>query len=545
MLENTGFELDFVIQYSHDILKESIMAYISGMDRNQAQMFPEYLEDYVNDDNPVRVIDTFVESLDLKKLQFTKVNSGGPGAPSYNPKDLLKLYLYGYMNGIRSSRKLEKATYVNIEIIWLIRKLRPDFKTIADFRKENKNQLKQILKEFNLLCKDWSLFGGELVAVDGTKFRADNSKKNNYNKKKIDRQLKYIEERTEEYLKILDESDKEESEIHPQYTVEQLKEKIEELEKRKEFYKDLEHKIENSTDNEISTTDPEARMMDNKKNGLEVNYNVQIAVDAKNKLILATEVTNKPSDQGHLNEMAQAAKETLGIGEKDTLKVTADKGYYQAEDLIACDENGTETYITHQTYSNATGNPEYYSNKFKYDSSEDVYICPEGQKLYRTNHKVENPDQIKYKNFRACRNCPNKDKCTKSGKGRVINRGKHQDFLDVVDARTLKNMDIYHQRQMIVEHPFGTVKRTMNAGYFLTRGLKSVRAEADLIFLAYNIKRAINIMGVKEILRRIEAIILISYGKTKASCIFSLIINLEKHITDFYIGQTGDLRYCV
>jgi hypothetical protein len=166
---------------------------------------------------------------------------------------------------------------------------------------------------------------------------------------------------------------------------------------KEEFYKDLEHKIENSTDNEISTTDPDARMMDNKKNGLEVNYNVQIAVDSKNKLILATEVTNKPSDQGHLNDMAQAAKETLGIGENGTLKVTADKGYYQAEDLIACDENGTETYITHQTYSNATGNPEYYSNKFKYDSSEDVYICPEGQKLYRTNHKAEKPDQIKYK----------------------------------------------------------------------------------------------------------------------------------------------------
>jgi transposase len=520
------------------------MAYIEGMNRNQAQMFPEYLDNYVDDNNPVRAIEAFIDSLDLKKLQFTKVNLRGPGAPSYNPSDLLKLYLYGYMNSLRSSRKLEKATYINIEVIWLIRKLHPDFKTIADFRKENKKQLKQIFKEFNLLCKDWSLFGGELVAVDGTKFRADNSKKNNYNKKKIDRQLKYIEDKSEEYLKALDEGDNQ-PDITPKYTVEQLKEKIEKLEKRKEFYNDLEHKIKNSEDNEISTTDPDARMMDNKKNGLEVSYNVQIAVDSKNKLILATEVTNKPSDQGHLNDMAQAAKETLGIGEKDTLEVTADKGYYQAEDLKKCEENGTVTYITHQTYSNATGNPEYYSEKFKYDSKEDIYTCPEGQKLYRTKHKAEVPEKILYKNYRSCKNCPNKDKCTKSSKGRIISRSIDQDFLDIVDARTLDNMDKYHQRQMIVEHPFGTVKRTMNAGYFLTRGLKSVEAEADLTFVVYNIKRVINILGVKEIVRRIEAKISLIYSKTKASCIFSYKTNLEKQITDFYIGQIGNLRDCV
>ena len=507
------------------------MAYIEGANRDQAQMFPEYLENYVSDDNPVRVIEAFVVNLDLKKLMFTKTNSSGPGAPKYNPKDLLKLYLYGYLNSLRSSRKLEKATYNNIEVIWLIKKLHPDFKTIADFRKENKEQLKQIFKEFNLLCKDWNLFGGELVAVDGTKFRADNSKKNNYNKKKINRQLKYLEEKSEEYLKALEEGDNE-SEINPKYTVEQLKKKIEDLAKRKDFYQDLEHKIENSEDNEISTTDADARMMDNKKNGLEVNFNVQIAVDSKNKLILATEVTNKPSDQGHFNDMAQAAKETLGIGEKDKLEVTADKGYYQVDDLKKCEENGTVTYLTHQKYSNATGNPEYYSEKFKYDSKEDIYICPEGQKLYKTKNKVEAPEKLLYKNFRICKNCPNKDKCTKSDKGRIISRNKDQEFLDIVDARTLNNMDKYHQRQMIVEHPFGTVKRTMNAGYFLTRGLISVGAEADLTFLAYNIKRVINILGVKEIVRKIEARINHIYNKLKASCIFSFSLIFEKYTSD-------------
>lgn len=507
------------------------MAYIEGYDRNQAQMLPEFLDNYVDNENPVRVIEAFVDSLNLQGYGFTKIDKGGRGAPSYNPADLTKLYLYGYTNNIRSSRKLEKSTYVNIEVMWLIRKLHPDFKTIADFRKENQEQLIQIFKEFNLLCKEWKLFGGSLVAVDGTKFRANNSKKNNYNKKKIDRQLKYIDEKTNEYLNALDLEDKEsESEIKPKYTVEELKRKIEDLKERQVFYKELEQQLENSEDNEISTTDPDSRLMDNKKNGLEVNYNVQIAVDEKNKLILATDVTNKPSDQGHLNDMVQAAKETLGVSEKETIEAIADKGYYQAEDLIKCEENGTVTYVTHQLYSNATGNPEYYSDKFKYDKNEDVYICPEGQKLYRTKHKADAPERIKYKNYRACKNCPNKDKCTKSSKGRIINRSKHQDFLDTVDARTADNMDKYLKRQMIVEHPFGTVKRTMNAGYFLTRGLESVRAEAALTFLAYNMKRVINILGVAEIIRRIEERTNQLYNKMKASNIFFRITIRKKYI---------------
>lgn len=508
------------------------MPFISGVSRNQAQMFPEYLEDYIDEENPVRVIEAFTDTLDMKKLKFTKNNPDGPGAPSFNPKDILKLYLYGFMNGIRTSRKLEKATYNNIEVIWLMRKLHPDFKTIADFRKENKSQLTAVFKQFNLLCKDWELFGGELVAVDGTKFRADNSKRNNYNKKKIERQLKYLEERVKEYLEALDEGDKE-PEVSSKYTVEELKGKIKELEKRKEFYESLENELKISGDGEISTTDPDARMMDNKKNGLEVNYNVQIAADGKNSLILAVDVTNSPADQGHLNDMAQAAKETLGLAEKDTLEVAADKGYYQAEDLKKCDENKTITYVTHQTYSNATGNPEYYSDKFKYNPEEDIYICPQGQKLYRTKQRADKPDRIKYKNYRACSECPNKDLCTKSKKGRVVSRSKNQDFLDIVDSRTEQNMDKYRKRQMIVEHPFGTVKRAMNAGYFVTRGLESVRAEANLTFLAYNIKRVMNILGVKELLKRLEARISYITLKIKNSYIFFCILISEKNIAVF------------
>lgn len=481
------------------------MAYIEGYDRNQAQIFPEYLDDYVSEDNPVRVIDAFVDSLDLAELKFTKLDTGGPGAPSYDPADLLKLYTYGYQNGLRSSRKLEKATYVNVEVIWLIRKLHPDFKTIADFRKEHKKQLQEVFKKFNLLCKEFGLFGGKLVAIDGTKFRADNSKKNNYNKKKIDRQLKYIDEKINEYLNALDHGDKnQEPEAQLKYTPDELKEKIKTLKTRQGYYQSLEQQLENSGGKEISTTDPDARLMDNKKNGLEVNYNVQIGVDEKNKMIVASDVTNNPADQGHLNDMAQASKETLGKKENETLEVLADKGYYQAEDLKKCEENNTLTYVTHQVYSNATGDPEYYGDKFKYDPDNDTYICPMGQVLFRMKHRVDEPDRIRYKNFKACKKCPNKNKCTKSADGRVICRSKHQDFLDTVDARTLANMDKYLKRQMIVEHPFGTIKRSMDAGYFLTRGLESVKTEAALTFLAYNMKRAIKILGVAGILEKIE-----------------------------------------
>lgn len=482
------------------------MPYLSGEDRNQVQMFPECLDDYITEDNQVRVIDTFVDSLDVKGMGFTKCNTQGPGAPSYNPKDILKLYLYGYLNGTRTSRKLEKLTYVNIEVIWLMKKLKPDFKTIADFRKENKKQLKKVFREFSVLCNEWDLYGKELVAVDGTKFRADNSKKNNYTHKKIQRHLKYVEEKINDYLNQIDINDNsEKTPVKSKYTVEEMKEKIKTLQDRKDFYENLQETLKKNEDNEISTTDPDAKMMDNKKNGLEVNYNVQIAVDSKYNLIVANKVTNNPADQGHLNDLVQKSKEVFGIDKKAKIEALADKGYYQAEDLKKCDENGTITYVTHQVYSNATGNPEYYSDKFKYDPKEDVYICPEGQKLYRTKHKKDDPERIKYKNFKICKDCPNKDKCTKSSKGRVISRSKHQDFLDKVDARTLENMDKYLKRQMIVEHPFGTIKRSMNAGYFLTRRLESVSGEADLIFLAYNMKRVINILGVKEILKRIEA----------------------------------------
>ena len=476
------------------------MAFIEGVNRNQKMIFPEYIEDSISEDNPVRVIEAYVDTLNLKEMGFTKTNEYRCGAPSYNPKDLLKLYIYGYMNAVRSSRKLEKETYRNIEVMWLLRKIQPDFKTIADFRKENKSKLKKIFKDFSLLCKELELYGENLIAVDGTKIKASNSKKNNYNDKKIRRQIKYIEEKAEEYFEMLDESDREEI-TERKYTKEQIKEKLKELEERQKKYEEMKKRLEETEDNEISTIDRDARLMDNKNNGLDVSYNVQIAVDAKHKLITAYDVINNPTDQGNLNKMAEKSKEILNVRE---IELVADKGYYQADDLKECEKNGTTTYISKQIQSNATGERDFYGDKFRYEKEKDIYICPEGKVLYRIKHKTENPTRIRYRNYKACEECEYKERCTTSKKGREISRSINQDFLDIVDARTKENFDKYLQRQMIVEHPFGTIKRTMNAGYYLTRGIESVEAETALIMLSYNLKRVIKIIGVKDLIRKIR-----------------------------------------
>lgn len=434
------------------------MAFIKGVDRNQRLMFPEYVEDYIAEDNPVRVIDEYVETLDFQKMRFTKVAEIRPGAPGYHPSILMKLYLYGYLNGIRSSRKLENETHRNIEVIWLLGKLQPDFKTIADFRKENKNNLKKVFKNFSLLCRELDLYGGILIAVDGTKFKANNSKRNNYNQKKIDRQIKYIDEKTQEYLNALEDNDtKEAGEV--KYSAEELKEKIKALKERKEIYEKLEKELNESEETQISTVDPYSRLMENKKNGLEMGYNAQTAVDSKNKLILDFDITQNPTDQGNLNSMSQKAKVVLGKDEKDTLEVLADKGYYQVEDLKECEENNTIAYVTKQVYSNSTGDKDFYKDKFIYNKDRDIYVCPAGKELKRINHKKEDPDPINYKNYKACKECEYKEKCTTSKRGRTISRSKYQESLDAVDIRTQENMNKYLQRQMIVEHPFGTIKK--------------------------------------------------------------------------------------
>lgn len=478
------------------------MDYIRGADRNQITLFPESIDDYIAENNPVRIIELYAEKLDIKALGFKYAECPAHGRPPYNPKDLIKLYLYGYLNRIRSSRRLEHEAARNIEVIWLLKKLKPDFKTIADFRKDNKKAIKNVFRDFNRVCDAWSLFGKELVAIDGSKFRASNSKKNNYSNKKLDRHLKYINEKIDKYMEQLDEGDVAEA-GDKKLNVEEIQKILKDLEDRKIKYEEYQKEIQETGQNEISTTDPDARLMTGSNNSIDVSYNVQTAVDSKHKLIADYKVTQNPNDIGELDNMALRTKKLFNGKEFD---VVADKGYYKAEDLKKCVENGITPYVAKQTYSNGTGDKDFYSDKFIYDKEKKVYICPAGKELHYSKKRTHKGKiaGFEYKNYAACKDCEFKERCTKSKKGRSIFRHVDQDFLDTIDLQTETNKDKYQMRQMIVEHPFGTIKRGLDSYYFLTRGKFSVSTEISLSCLAYNLKRVISILGVEEILRRLS-----------------------------------------
>jgi len=476
------------------------MGYIKGEDRNQTILFPESIDEYVSNNNSVRIIDEYVNQLNLKSLHFNRAVTPSIGRPPYHPKDMLKLYLYGYLNRIRSSRRLEQEALRNLEVIWLLRKLKPDFKTIADFRKDNKRALKKVFRDFTKLCDEWGLFGKELIAIDGSKFRACNSKKNNYNSKKLKRNLKYLNKKIEGYLNELDNQDKLESPDRKP-DAKEIAERIKQLKDRKEKYEKYQKKLEESSETELSITDPDSRLMGN-NNHVEVCYNVQTTVDAKHKLIADFKVTKNPNDQGQLAPMVLRAKRLFG----KTFEVVADKGYYQALDLQKCTKEGITLYVSKQTYANVTGDRAFYSDKFKYNKSKNTYLCPAGFELSSSRARKQAGKIIgyEYHNFAACKDCKLRARCTRSKKGRYIFRQIGQDLLDHIDAQTKKNSEKYKLRQMIVEHPFGTIKRGWGAYYFLTKRKVSVSTEASLSFLAYNFKRVINILGTEEILRRLR-----------------------------------------
>jgi transposase len=478
------------------------MSYIQGENRNQYILFPESLEEYISPDNPVRIIHEYVRQLDLKALQFTHAREKQLGRPPYHPAFLLKLYLYGYLNRIRSSRRLETESGRNLELMWLLEKLKPDFKTIADFRKDNKKALVQVFRDFTRLCNNWQLFGKELIAIDGSKFRASNSKRNNYSKKKLVRHINYINEKIAGYLTELDETDQAEAQDRKP-DAKEIKERINQLKERKAQYQSYQDNLEKTNQNELSTTDPDARLMCNNNNSVEVSYNVQTSVDGKHKLIADFKVINKPNDLGQLAPMALRTKKILG-NEKFT--VVADKGYYHARNLQSCSRKGITTYVTKQVYSNGTGDKDFYPDKFSYDKENDCYLCPAGEKLYYYRNRKKEGKIIgrTYRNLDACFSCPVKASCTRAVNGRTIFRHRNQDFLDRVDRQTRENLKTYKLRQMIVEHPFGTIKRAWGASYFLTRRKASVSAEIALSLLSYNLMRVINILGTEEILRRLR-----------------------------------------
>lgn len=471
------------------------MSYINGMNRDQVLLFPEVLDDYIADNNTVRFIDVYVDSLDLEALGFKYALPKETGRPPYNPADMLKLYIYGYINKIRSSRRLEQETYRNVELMWLLGKLTPDFKTIADFRKDNAQGLKQVCREFSVLCKKLDLFGRELIGIDGSKFKAVNSKGRNFNEKKLDGLLKQIDEKIDAYLKELDQQDKVESQLSNP-TTEELKEKIAQLQSRKQQYKGLVEQLKASGALQISLTDSESRSMKTKQ-GTDVCYNVQIAVDHKHKLIVEHEVTNEVTDQNQLAEMAKRSKETL---ETDHLEVTADMGYYNGDEVKKCLEDGIIPYIPKPNTSVNYKLGLFGKEDFIYDSRKDCYYCPAGEKLNFRFETVEKGRQIRYYSTSACQQCLLKSKCTRNKESRRITRWVHESIMEEMQQRVRENSDKVKLRKRIVEHPFGTIKRWMEQGYFLTRGLEKVRGEMSLTVLVYNLKRAINIIGVKELI---------------------------------------------
>ncbi|WP_375784876.1 IS1182 family transposase [Bradyrhizobium sp. Pha-3] len=475
------------------------MAHISGSDRSQLLLLPEAIDDYVDVENPVRFIDAFVDGLDLKSLGFARVEAKVIGRPGYDPGDLLKLYIYGYLNRVRSSRRLEAECRRNMEVIWLLRTLKPDFKTIADFRSDNRAAFKSVFREFTVLCRRLDLFGRELLAIDGTRIKAVNNKDRNFTKASLDKFIAAADKKLDDYLARLDTDDEIEHAMAGART-RNLAEKIEALKRKRAEYAAYLKILERSGDDQVSMTDPDSRAMAaHTKVG--VGYNVQIAVDAKNKMIVEQAVSNDVLDMGLLQRTAEPARAILDV---EKLNIVADKGYYKIEDIEACERAALTPYMPRPQRGAAVKNGFFRKDEFRYDSVSDTYICPAGQTLKRIREsRLRELKKIEYGNPKACRACPLRSRCTRNI--RHISRLDNEGVLDRMAERVSEKPEILNRRREIVEHPFGTIKQSMNQGAFLMRGLENVRAEFSLTALVYNLRRALNILGTKALLAAVRA----------------------------------------
>jgi transposase len=477
------------------------MDYIRGVTRNQVILFPESVDDYITEDNPVRFIDAFVASLELAELGFARATPAETGRPAYDPGDLLRLYLYGYLNRVRSSRMLEREAKVNLEVMWLLGKLAPDFKTIADFRRDNLAAIKRVCREFTLLCRKLKLFGGELVAIDGSKFKAVNNRRRNFSEGRLTKAIQALEEKIDGYLSNLDETDAAEPDPdEPTPGAGELRAKIQELQQRKTKYQALKQGLKESGAKQVSLTDPDARSMVMHHGSTEVGYNVQTAVDEQHQLIVEHEVTNDPTDHAHLAEMALRAKETLAV---EQLEVVADMGYYDGAEVKQCAAAGITTYIPKPLTSVNQKRGLFTKQDFVYDEAKDCYLCPQGEELTFRYESFELNRQIRYYTTAKCLGCPLRSKCTTNKRGRRISRWVDEKLLEDMARRVRARPEVMRRRQQLSEPPFGTIKRAMGHGYFLMRGLNKVGAEMSLTVLSYNIKRVINLIGVKKMIEAV------------------------------------------
>lgn len=481
------------------------MQHIQGISRNQLQMVS--LEDKITSDNAVRFIDAFVSVIDLKKLGFQPIILKTEGRPSFKTEVFLKIYLYGYLNGIRSSRRLERECFRNIEMQWLLEDIRPNYHSIADFRSENPKALKQLFKLFVSFLKDAELIAGKTIAIDGTKSRAHNGKKSNFNQKKIDKHKEYIEAKSQEYLDQLEKNDNQENPI----PITNIQQKIERLKQNKIKYELLEEQLKASGEPQVSTTDADARALLVQGQVVEVSYNIQAAVDDKHNLVVATHTINR-NDKNALSAIALEAKENLEVA---TFTALVDKGYHNGREIEICKNNNITTIVAvpDQGKSNENGTqPDYLVSKFTYNKKDNTYTCPENQTLTTTGrwHKKTRGDEhtsYLFQKYRtpACKTCPVKDQCTSRKAGREIDRSQYADAVEENHQRYKDNPQLYRKRQEINEHIFGTIKRKWGYNYTDLIGLEKVNGEHSLIMLVYNIKRSINILGVPDLIAKLKA----------------------------------------
>jgi transposase len=476
------------------------MPHIAGHNRSQALLLPESVDDYVGPENPVRFIDAFVEGLDLAAAGFVRVAPQVTGRPGYAPKDLLKLYVYGYLNRVRSSRRLEAETHRNIEVIWLLRHLKPDFKTIADFRRDNRKAFRPIFRQFVLLCRQLDLFGRELLAVDGTRIKAVNNKDRNFTRASLTKFIEVADAKLDDYLQRLDQSDVSESGTAGSRT-KNLAEKIAAIRERRTRCKAMLTELDRTGEDQISLTDPDSRAMA-AHTRVAVGYNIQVAVDAKHKLIVEQQVTNQVVDMGQLTRTAAPAKDVLGV---ETIAVVADKGYFKIEDIEACEKAGIEPYVPRPQRGPSVKAGLFRKDEFSYDAASDSFVCPAGQRLHPYSSSfLRGLSKTNYTNKPACDDCVIRSLCT-NGRFRTVSRLENEAVLDRMQARLAERPDILDRRRETVEHPFGTIKQWMNQGAFLTRGLEKVRAEFSLTALVYNLRRVLNIVGFSKLMAAVAA----------------------------------------
>ena len=516
------------------------MKYIKGVNRDQISLFPVSLQDMIEPDNEVRVIDCFVDSLELSKMDF-KVEHGENGRPAYHPADLLKLFIYGYLNRIRSSRRLEKECKRNIEVMWLLKTLQPDHNTIANFRRDNAKAIKKVFRQTVEMAKHFNLIGATLIAGDSTKFRAQNSKKNNFNQKKIERHLEYIEKKLNQYYQELAENDKDKQE--------QIKKEIEKQHERKEKYQQLERELKETNEAQVSTSDSESRQMIIRNNITEVAYNVQTTVDSKHNILIDYRVTNN-NDSKAMGPMLRRAKSIL---QTSSFSALYDKGYHTGSELYVADHLGIDTLVAipANPRSSEAPDPNYNVEHFQFDKEKDCYLCLQGHELHSngTWYKAAN---YRFRQFKtkACKECPVREKCTASKRnGKIVQRSEYTDSLERNKQRVEEHKELYRKRQAIVEHPFGTIKRQWGFSYILTKKTKE-RASADTGFMmiAYNLKRILNIIGLKAFRAFLEAIyaalnrFLSLFRLFSAPIFFLLVKSYDRTLFFFYLYKTNLIK---